>query len=181
MTEDATYRLLTRSDYALARVGGLVLAVFLLSILPHLVMTLGAILSASDPLTGLAEEGPEIPRVLAVTIQSSLLLSSVAAVIACWTPRRAYATAGIIAAFLIPSVITILVVELAVTDVARLVVLFSPADLVDGFNAAVFGTIPDGPAVFNADLPGWTFVVASVVWIVVLLGAILRRYQRLTA
>ena len=59
--------------------------------------------------------------------------------------------------------------------------LFSPADLVDGFNAAVFGTIPDGPAVFNADLPGWTFVVASVVWIVVLLGAILRRYQRLTA
>ena len=59
--------------------------------------------------------------------------------------------------------------------------LFSPADLVDGFNAAVFGTIPDGPAVSNADLPGWTFVVASVVWIVVLLGAILRRYQRLTA
>ena len=43
---------------------GLVLAVWLLSILPHLVMTLGAILSASDPLTGLAEEAPEIPRVL---------------------------------------------------------------------------------------------------------------------
>ena len=174
-------RLLTRTDYAFARVGGLVVAVFVLSILPHLVLTLGAILSASDPLTGLGEEAPDIPRYLAVTLQSSLLLSAVAAAVACWTPRRAYATAGIIAAFLIPSVITILIVELAVTDVARLVVLFSPADLVDGFNAAVFGTIPDGPAVSTADLPGWTYAVASVVWIVVLLGAILRRYQRLTA
>ena len=174
-------RLLTRADYALARVGGLVLAVFILSVLPHLVLSLGAILSAPDPLVGLGEEAPDIPRYLAVTIQVSLLLSSVAALVAAWTPRRAYATAGIIAAFLIPSVLTVLVTELAVNDVASFVVLFSPADLVDGFNAAVFGTIPDGPAVYNANLPGWMFVVASVVWITLLVAIIVRRYQRLTA
>jgi ABC-2 type transport system permease protein len=174
-------RLLTRADYALARVGGLVVAVFILSILPHLLLTLGAVLAAPDPLTGLAEDAPDIPRYLAVTIQSSLLLSAVAAVIAAWTPRRAYATAGIIAAFLIPSVITVLVTELAVSDVASVIVLFSPADLVDGFNAAIFGTLPDGPAVTNADLPGWVYVVASAVWIMVLLGVIVRRYRTLTA
>jgi ABC-2 type transport system permease protein len=174
-------RMLTRADYALARVGGLVLAVFILSVLPHLVLTLGAILSAADPLTGLRDEAPEIPRYLAVTAQASLLLSSVAAIVAAWTPRRAYATAGIIAAFLIPSVITVLVTELAVSDVASFVVLLSPADLVDGFNAAIFGTLPDGPAVTNADLPGWVYVVASVAWIAVLIGIIVRRYQRLTA
>jgi hypothetical protein len=116
-----------------------------------------------------------------VTIQASLLLSLVAAVVSAWTPRRAYATAGVIAAFLIPSVLAIVIVELAVSDVTRIVVLLSPADLVDGFNAAVFGTIPDGPAVNGADLPGWAYVVASGVWIVVLFGAIVRRYQGLTA
>jgi ABC-2 type transport system permease protein len=174
-------RLLTRVDYTLARVGGLVVAVFVLSILPHLVLTLGAVFAAGDPLTGLREEAPDIPRYLAVTVQSSLLLALVAAVIAAWTPRRAYATAGIIAAFLIPSVLTVLITELAVSDVARVVVLVSPADLVDGFNAAIFGTIPDGPAVSNADLPGWAYVLASLVWIVVLLGVVIRRYQRLSA
>jgi ABC-2 type transport system permease protein len=173
-------RLLTRADYALSRLGGLVLAVFLLSVLPHLLLSFGAVLSASDPLTGLAEEAPDIPRYLAVTLQASLLLSAVAALIAAWTPRRAYATAGIIAAFLIPSVISIIVVELAVSDLAQLIVLVSPADLVDGFNAAVFGTIPDGPAVYSADLPGWTYVVASVGWIVGLIGVIVRRYVTLT-
>ena len=174
-------RLLTRADYALARVGGLVAAVFILSILPHLLLSIGAMLAATDPLTGLGEEAEDIPRYLAVTIQSSLLLSSVAAVIAAWTPRRAYATAGIIAAFLIPSVISIIVTELAVSDVAGAIVLFSPADLVDGFNATIFGTIPDGPAVTEADLPGWVYVVVSVAWIGILLGIIVRRYRTLTA
>lgn len=174
-------RLLTRSDYAGARVGGLVLAVFLLSLLPHLILVFGTVLSAPDPITGLGEAAPDIPRFLAVTLQASLLLSCVAAIVAAWTPRRAYATAGIIAAFLIPSVIAIVVVELAVSDVTRFIVLFSPADLVDGFNAAIFGTLPDGPAVTEADLPDWVYVIASVVWIGVLFGVIVRRYQKLTA
>jgi ABC-2 type transport system permease protein len=172
-------RLLTRTDYALARFGGLALAVFLLSVLPHVILSVGAIFSAADPLTGLSEEAPDIPRYLAVTLQSTLLLSAVAAVIAAWTPRRAYATAGIIAAFLIPSVISIIVVDLAVSDLAQGIVLVSPADLVDGFNAAVFGTIPDGPAVSAANLPGWMYVVASVAWIVALIGVIIRRYVAL--
>ncbi len=174
-------RLLTRADYAGARVGGLVLAVFLLAVLPHLILVFGTVLSAPDPIAGRGEAAPDIPRFLAVTLQASLLLSCVAAIVAAWTPRRAYATAGIIAAFLIPSVIAIVVVELAVSDVTRFIVLFSPADLVDGFNAAIFGTLPDGPAVRSADLPDWVYVVASIVWIVVLFGVIVRRYQKLTA
>ena len=155
--------------------------VFLLAVLPHLILVFGTVLSAPDPITGLGDAAPDIPRFLAVTLQASLLLSCVAAIVAAWTPRRAYATAGIIAAFLIPSVIAIVVVELAVSDVTRFIVLFSPADLVDGFNAAIFGTLPDGPAVRSADLPDWVYIAASVVWIAVLFAIIVRRYQKLTA
>lgn len=169
-------RVLTRSDYALARVGGLFLAVFLVSVVPQVVLTLGGVLAAADPIAGLADEAPDIPRYLAVTLLGSALFASVAGAIAAWTPRRAYATAAIIAAFIIPSVVAILVAELAVGDLARLVVLVSPGDLVDGVNATIFATIPDSPAVAASGLPGWVFVVASVAGAAGLLVVIVRRY-----
>lgn len=173
-------RVLTRIDYAIARTGGLFVAILLISIVPHILLTIGQILNASDPVTGFAEDAPDIPRYVALTILSSAFFASVAAAISAWTPRRAYATAGIIAAFIIPSVIALLVAELGVGDLASLFVLASPGDIADGLNAAIFGTLPDSPAVSAADLPAWVFVVATIVWTVGLLAAIIRRYQGIT-
>ena len=170
-------RVLTRVDYALARTGGLFVAILVITLAPHLVLTLGQLLTAVDPLTGLAADAGEIPRYLAITVLTSALFAAVAAVISAWTPRRAYATAGIIAAFIVPSVIALLVAELGVGDLAWLGVLLSPGDITDGANAAIFGTFPESPAVTAADLPTWAYVGAAVGWTVVLLGAILRRYQ----
>ena len=167
-------RVLTRTDYALARTGGLFLAV---SVVPQVVLTVGGILAAADPLTGFSDEAADIPRYLAVSVLGAAVLSGVAAAIAAWTPRRAYATAAIIAAFIIPSVVAILVAELAVGDLARIIVLLSPGDIVDGLNAAVFGTFADSPAVAASGLPGWAFVVAAMLGIGGLLVIIVRRYQ----
>jgi ABC-2 type transport system permease protein len=174
-------RVLTRSDYALARLGGLAIAVWLVAVVPQVVLTLGAVFAATDPLTGLTEEASEIPRYLAATALSSALLAVIAAVIAAWTPRRAYATAAIIAVFIIPPVITLVMSELAVGDAARVLVLISPSDIIDGLNAAIFDTLPDSPAVVAADLPGWAFAVACAVGIVGGLALLLRRYLGLTA
>lgn len=173
-------RVLTRTDYAMARTAGLFLAVFLVSVVPQVVLTVGGILAASDPLVGLADEAPDIPRYLAVTALGSAMLAGVAAAISAWTPRRAYATAAIIAAFIIPSVVAILVAELAVGDLARIIVLLSPGDIVDGLNAAIFATIPDSPAVAASGLPGWAFVVAAIVGSIGLVALILRRYQAIS-
>lgn len=173
-------RVLTRTDYALARTGGLFLAVFLVSVVPQVVLTIGGILAASDPLVGLADEAPDIPRYLAVTALGSAILAGVAAAISAWTPRRAYATAAIIAAFIIPSVVAILVAELAVGDLARIIVLLSPGDIVDGINAEIFATIPDSPAVAASGLPGWAFVASAVTGCIGLVALILRRYQAIS-
>jgi ABC-2 type transport system permease protein len=173
-------RVLTRLDYALARVGGLFLAILIITLTPHLVLTVGQLLTAVDPITGLTEDAAEIPRYLAITVLTSALFAAVASVIAAWTPRRAYATAGIIAAFIVPSVVALLVAELGVGDLAWVGVLVSPGDIIDGANAAVFGTIPESPAVSAADLPGWTYVVAALVWTAALLAAVLRRYQAIS-
>ena len=170
-------RVLTRTDYALARTGGLFVAVFLVSVLPQVLLTIGAVLAASDPVTGLGEEAADIPRYLAVSALASGLLAGLSALIAAWTPRRAYATAAIIAAFIIPPVIVALVASLSVSDLARVLVLLSPGDILEGLNAAIYDTFSENSAaVLAADLPGWAYVVATLVGIAGSVVLVVRRY-----
>lgn len=173
-------RVLTRIDYALARTGGLFLAVLLVSLVPQLVLTVGAVLAASDPLTGLRDDAADIPRYIAVSLLSSGLLAGLAALIAAWTPRRAYATAAIIAVFIIPPIIVALLSRLAAGDAARMIVLLSPGDVLEGVNAAIFGTIAESQAVLAADLPGWAYVVAALLGTVACVVLVVRRYLRVT-
>jgi ABC-2 type transport system permease protein len=170
-------RVLTRTDYALARAGGLFLAVLLIVLLPQVVLTIGAALGSADPVQGLRDDAEAIPRYLVVGVLSSALLAGIAAVIAAWTPRRAYATAAIIATFIVPPIIVAITSELSAGDLSRILVLVSPGDIIDGLNAAIFGTIPDNPAVAAADLPDIAFIGAAIVGSVLAVAIVLRRYQ----
>ncbi len=170
-------RVLTRFDYAVARLGGLFLAVFLVCVVPQVMLTLGAILAASDPLTGLSDEAADIPRYLAMSALAAGLLTAVAAVIAAWTPRRAYATAGIIAVFIVPPIVVAVVAELSAPDAARLLLFLSVADILEGLNAAIFEAIASSPPVLAANFPGWVYVAAAVAGIAGGAALVLRRYQ----
>jgi ABC-2 type transport system permease protein len=174
-------RVLTRVDYTLARAGGLFLGIFVISIVPQLILTVGAILAAPDPIAGLQKDLPDVPRYVLVALLASALLGGVSTVIAAWTPRRAYATAAIIAVFIIPPIIVALMAELAVGDAARVLVLASPSDIVDGVNAAVFDTVSPNLTIVAADLPGWAYIVAAVVETVACIVLVLRRYLGITA
>jgi ABC-2 type transport system permease protein len=174
-------RVLTRTDYALAKVGGLVAAVFLVEVSPYVVLFVGRVLVAADPITGLSNELPQVPRFVLQAVLVAGLLSALASLIAAWTPRRAYATAAIIAVFIIPPIIVALVGGLTNQDLARAFVLFSPVDVLDGTNAAIFGSIPDSPVVASLDLPGWLYVAAAAVEIAVAVGLTVRRYLRIAA
>jgi ABC-2 type transport system permease protein len=169
-------RVLTRVDYALARTGGLFLAVFVISVVPQLILSLGAVLAAVDPVTGIGDDLPDVPRYLAVSFLSSALLAAVSAVVAAWTPRRAYATAAIIALFIIPPIIVAILAELAVGDLARALVLFSPADILDGLNAEIFDALSQNATIVAADLPGWAYLLAAGVGVVGSVLLVLRRY-----
>ena len=107
------------------------------------------------------------------------LLGGIASLIAAWTPRRAYATATIIAAFIIPPIIVGLIGTLTNQDLARFIILFSPGDVLDGTNAALFGSISENPVVSSIGLPGWAYIAAAVVGIVVTVGLTVRRYLRI--
>ncbi len=174
-------RVLTRTDYALAKVGGLMAALFLVVILPYLVLFIGRVLVAADPVTGLSNELGQVPRFVLQALLVAGLLGGLASLIAAWTPRRAYATAAIIAVFIIPPIIVALVGNLTNQDFARAIILFSPGDILDGSNAAIFGSVPDSAVVASLDLPGWVYVAAAAVETVAAVGLTVRRYLRISA
>jgi ABC-2 type transport system permease protein len=159
-------RALTRSDYAIAKVVGLMVTLFAVDVAPYLILFAGRVFVAPDPATGFADEVAAVPRFLLQAILVAGLLGGIASLIAAWTPRRAYATAAIIAVFIIPPIIVAIIANQTSQDLARAIILFSPADILDGVNAAIFESIPDSPVVASVG------ILASV-------GLTIRRYVRI--
>jgi len=174
-------RVLTRVDYALARMGGLIAALLIVEITPYLVLFLGRVLVAADPVTGLTDELGQVPHFLLQGILVAGLLGGLAGLIAAWTPRRAYATAAIIAVFIIPPIVVGIIGTQTSLDLARAIVLFSPSDVLDGTNAAIFGSVSENPVVSAVDLPGWAYVTAAAVGLVASMVLTVRRYLRIAA
>lgn len=173
-------RVLTRTDYALAKVGGLITALLAVELAPYIVLFVGRVLVAPDPATGLADEIAAVPRFVLQGVLVAGLLGGLASLIAAWTPRRAYATAAIIAVLLIPPIVVAIVGQLTNQDLARAIVLLSPSDVLDGTNAAIFGSIPDSAVVASVDLPDWAYLAAAAVGIAGSIGLTVRRYQRIS-
>jgi ABC-2 type transport system permease protein len=174
-------RVLTRLDYALARTGGLFIAILIVTLSPQLVLTIGAILGAADPVTGLRDELPEIPRYLAVCLLGSATFAGVSAVVASYTPRRAYSVAGIIALFIVPPIIVSIIAALSVPDIARVLLLASPSDVIDGVNGVIYGPLRiAGETIVVATLDGWVYVVTALGYVVGSLAILVRRYLTIT-
>ena len=169
-------RVLTRVDYALAKTGGLWVALFLLIALPQVILLFGRIFVAPDPVTGFQKEIGAVPQFVAQAVLSAGLLGSLTALVASYTPRRAYATAIVIAIAIIPPIIVSLVGNLVGDDAARFIVLFSPGDILDGTNAWIYGVIPDSPIVASLDLPGLAYIAAAIIGAVGATLLTVRRY-----
>lgn len=174
-------RAITRADYALARVGGLVVALLIVDLVPQLILFVGRVLVAGDPVSGLVAELPNVPLFTAQALLTALLLGGMASLIAAWTPRRAYATAAIIAASIIPPIVVAILDSMDAGDLAEWLVLLSPGDVLDGANAWIFGALSQNPVILRSDLPGPAFVIAALGGALVMLGLTIRRYQRVGA
>lgn len=169
-------RVLTRIDYALAKTGALWVALLLLILVPQVLLLGGRIFVATDPIEGFRTEIGSVPQFVAQALLTAGLVGSLTALIASHTPRRAYATAIVIAVMIIPPIIVALVGNLVGQDAARILVLFSPGDILDGTNAWLYDVIPDSPVVAAMDLPGLVYVAAAVIGIVGATALTVRRY-----
>jgi ABC-2 type transport system permease protein len=171
-------RALRRSDYALARIGGFVAALLILELLPQIILFLGRVLLTSDIPAAVADDLPSVGPVLAQSALAAGLLGGLSMVVSAFTPRRAYAVAGIIALFTIPNVVAGIVVGLGSSTIGTWLTLVSPTSILDGTNAFLFDTRLDSDFFF-VDLPGIAFVGAAVVGIVGSIAITLRRFARI--
>jgi hypothetical protein len=130
---------------------------------------------------GVQDEIGAVPQFMAQAVLTAGLLGSLTALVAAHTPRRAYATAIIIAIAIIPPIVVGLVGNLVNQDSARLLVLFSPGDILDGTNAWIYGTIPESPIVASLDLPGTVYLATAVIGIVGATALTIRRYLTIRA
>jgi len=174
-------RVLTRVDYALGRTGGLFLAILIVTLVPQLLLSLGSVLAGADPVSGLTRDLPDIPRYLVVSVLQAGVYAGVAAVVAAYVPRRAYSVATIIALFIVPPIVLGIFSAMSASDTARILLLASPGDVVDGVNSAVFGPISIGnQTIIVAALPGWIYIVAALAFITGSVAIVLRRYLTIT-
>lgn len=174
-------RAVGRIDYAAARLLGLYLSLAILVLVPYIVLLLGRVLVASDPVEGLTEELPSLPVAIAVGAIIILLVGSLSAAVAAMTSRRAYSTAAIIGVFLIPNIAAAMLVELDTGTIGQIAVLFSPADVLDGVNAFLFDTRPENVTVRNAGIDGWVYLAAAAAWVLGSLTLLVRRYRSIEA
>jgi ABC-2 type transport system permease protein len=172
-------RALRRSDYAFGRLLGFMLAVLLLLLLPMALLFLGRVLLPADIAAAFSANLPNLPPVLAQGIVIAALYGGLSMAVSAFSPRRAYATAGIMALLILPAVVTGILISIGSSVVGTGLVLLSPNTILDGTNGLFFGH-PLGQEYFFVDLPSWAFLASAIVEVGVAVGLILRRFARIT-
>ncbi|HEU4671872.1 MAG TPA: hypothetical protein VFS32_03150 [Candidatus Limnocylindrales bacterium] len=169
-------RALRRTDYVAARVAALVVAIAVILLLPQALILAGHSLASPDVLDAVGSDLGDVPAVVGQALLAALLLATVALAVASFTPRRSYATAAIIVAFVVPPLVSGLLRSLAGSPTAsRLVALASPSDLLDATNRWLFGL--GGPERVAGGGP--VAALAAVAIVVAGLAVMVVRYRRL--
>jgi ABC-2 type transport system permease protein len=174
-------RALRRTDYALARMAGFMVAIFVLQLFPQVLLFAGQVLLSTDVVTGFLDELPSVAKAAAQAGLTAGLLGGLSMAVAAFTPRRAYAVAGIIALFVIPGIVSTIVVGLGSEDFGRWLILSSPTSVLAGTNAFLFHVpiTSDGGGIVPY-VPDWAYLGVAVAGIA---GAVLltvRRFRGLT-
>jgi len=173
-------RAVSRSDYVLAKLAALTSAMLVLTLGPQAVLFVGNGM-ADDDLQGYLRDNWDIVLpILVGSIVISATIASVGAVIAAYLPRRAYATAAVVGAFVLTTAAAHILMETADPSYARFAVLLSPIAW-DGMILWLFSVDPKaGSTLADAHLDGSIYFVACLVTIAVAFALTLRRFRRVS-
>jgi ABC-2 type transport system permease protein len=168
-------RALRRADYALAKLAAMVLAMLLILLVPQALVFVGRALVATDIPAAVADDLPFVVPVVAQSLLTAGLLAALGLAVASFTPRRSFATAGIIAALIVPPIVVAVAGRIAGESLVAPLTLFSPPNVLEGSNAFFFDTpLTDTP---GSSLPLVAFPLAAIGWIVVSTAVLVWRYR----
>jgi ABC-2 type transport system permease protein len=172
---------LARSDYALAKLGALAAALFILALAPLLVILFASIFAAADVVAAFGDQLANLPQIIGSPAIHAVPLAALGMAIASFTPRRAYATGAIIAVYLVTGAVGSILSEAGRGRLSQVAPLLNPWVLLDGTRDWLVGnTIPDSP-VPRADLDLWVFGVLTAAFTLIAIAAVLWRYRRIAA
>jgi ABC-2 type transport system permease protein len=170
---------LERVDYAMAKLAAMVASLVVVTLVPLLVLLLGQTFASSDPFGTLGDQVGSLPGIVGAAAIYVLLYSAVGMAIAAFTPRRAYATAAIVAVFLVGSAVSPLL-RRAGAGIGDWTILLNVNTVAEGVRHSLFGGEANG-AVAGATLPSAAYVGTAIAILVVGIAAYLWRYQRIEA
>ncbi len=185
---DQRYRVLTlyfsralrRTDYALAKLAALTIAVLAILLVPQLILSAGQILLDTDIAAALRKEAASLTAVVGSSLVIAFVTSAFALAIASATPRRAYATAAIFGAFIIPGIVAAVVIGLDL-GAGQWIILLDVGSLLDGVNSWFFGVLPTGQPVLESGVSVETLAATAVILGLGSTVALVWRYLRIQA
>ena len=170
---------LERVDYALAKLAAMVASLFVVAVVPLLVLLLGQTFASSAPFGSFRDQLGSLPGIVGSAAIYVLLYSAVGMAITAFTPRRAYATAAIVAVFLVGSAVSPLL-RRAGAGIGDWTILLNLNTVAEGVRHALFGGEANG-AVAGVSLTGSAYVGVAIALVAVGVAAYLWRYQRIEA
>jgi ABC-2 type transport system ATP-binding protein len=141
---------MTGQDYALAKWCALVAAMLVITLGPQLVLFGGKVFLSATPSAALKDEYRKLAPIVGGMFVTSCFIASIGLGIGSVSSRRAYATASIMAFFLLMPAASAIIRTAATGDVKRYAILADPMLLINGFAVVVRHR---GQATF-ADWPG---------------------------
>jgi ABC-2 type transport system permease protein len=129
-----------RTDYALAKLGALITAVFVMYAGPLLVMFIGMSFSTSDGISGVFTQlGDLLPGIAAALIHSAVI-AAIAIPLASLTGRRVFATGLIVAVFLLSAPISGALQTFGEGGIEQLAGIVNPVSLLNGVDSWLFSS-----------------------------------------
>jgi len=176
-------RAITRTDYALGKLAAMTTAMLAITLLPQMLLFIGNALSVEDFGKYASENWDELFPIIGTALFGSWLIASIGTLIAAQTPQRAFATVGIIVAFLLPIPFATILVEEIDAGWTDFAVFLSPMELVDGLTYWMFRKAPpeSDTIVAMTDFAMFWFGVAAAIFALTCTGLLIRRYHRVQA
>jgi ABC-2 type transport system permease protein len=172
-------RPITARDYALSKMFALTGAMLVLTLGPQIFMFLGKVFLSATPLDMLKSEYPKLGPIIAGTTMTSLFVAGISLAVASLAARRAYATAAVIAVFMLLPAATEIVRTLTVGPVRKYARLGNPIVILTGFTNWLFDVQANRRSIVSRlDLPGQAYFYMMVVVIVLSVLLLVRRYKR---
>jgi ABC-2 type transport system permease protein len=170
-------RALTRYDYLLAKIGAMALLMGTMAFGPPLLLFVAQVLLDDNPISYFGRQVGDLGRIAISGSLISIYYAAIGLAVAAYTNRKGVASAIIIGLIIFLTSIVNALFEALEGTLRRVVVLFSPLDVIEGVNHWIYGeTGEDNYMIREADLPSVMYP-AVVIVVVALAGAIMyRRY-----